>query len=246
MEQLPLVLLADDEPDLVATLEYAFQREAFAVRTARTGMGALDAASAAPRPDLILLDLMLPDIGGTEVFRKIRANPITSHIPVIIVTAKSDEVDRIVGLELGADDYVTKPFNTRELILRARAVLRRSHRPVTHNGTSQSVSATHAVGCLRVDVNAHRVWVDEQEVTLTRTELLFLCALLEHRGEVLSRDDLLQTCSRGGDAVTVRAVDTHVKRLRKKLGKAAVYIQTSRGFGYRLDYAGPRRPITST
>ena len=234
MNTSPLVLVVDDEPDLVASLIYSFERDAFRTRSAANGGQALVEAARSPRPDLILLDLMLPDMPGNEVFRRLRADPATSDIPVVIVTAKNEEIDRIVGLELGADDYVTKPFSTRELLLRARAVLRRS-RPTPQPLTQPHAAAQRVIfGCLRLDAAAHRVWVNDKETWLTPTEYLLLSFLFEQRGQVVSRQALLSEAWKDAGSVTVRTVDTHVKRLRQKLGPAADYIHTSRGFGYRF------------
>ncbi len=222
------MLIVDDEEDLVAPLDFALRREGFRTLTALSGAEALHAA-AAHRPQLVLLDLMLPDLPGTEVFRRLRADPATAGIPVIMVTARGDDVDRIVGLELGADDYVVKPFNTRELILRVRAVLRRA-------ASASAAVGAEAVdfGRLRVDVAAHQVWVDGEEVQLTALEFRLLSTLLGRRGRVQSREALLSAAWEDGVHVTERTVDTHVKRLRRKLGPAAAYIETIRGVGYRF------------
>lgn len=233
MTEFPLVLIVDDEPDLVAPLEYALQREGFETRTAGDAAGAFAAVAEDPKPDLVLLDLMLPDLPGTEIFRRLRANPDTARIPVIMVTAKGDEVDRIVGLELGADDYVTKPFSTRELILRVRAVLRRAQQaPESDDGLEPG--EVLEFGVLKVDPGAHQVWISGEEIQLTALEFRLLLALLERRGRVQSRDALLGEAWEDGITVTERTVDTHVKRLRRKLGDAAVYVETIRGVGYRF------------
>jgi two-component system phosphate regulon response regulator PhoB len=173
---------------------------------------------------------MLPDMPGAEVFRRLRSKPATAKIPVIMVTARAEEVDRIVGLELGADDYVTKPYSTRELILRARAVLRRSM------GTADAKvgSEITTFGVLAIDAGAHQAWVEEQEVQLTALEFRLLMALYERRGRVQSRDALLDAAWEEGINVTARTVDTHVKRLRKKLAAAADYVHTIRSVGYRF------------
>jgi two-component system phosphate regulon response regulator PhoB len=190
----------------------------------------LDAAGDALRGasyDLILLDLMLPDTSGTEACRELRADERTRDVPIIMLTAKGEEVDRVVGFEVGADDYVVKPFSVRELVLRVRAVLKRSER-------SSEERRSMTFGRLRVDVDAHRVWVDGGEVTLTALELKLLTTLLSRRGRVQSRDRLLSDVW-GIDAdVTTRTVDTHIKRLRTKLGAAADYVETLRGVGYRF------------
>ena len=224
------MLIVDDEPDLVAPLAYALSREGFQTRTAATGAEALVAtAMTLPMPNLVLLDWMLPDLPGPEVFRRLRACAATRDIPVIMVTARADEVDRIVGLELGADDYVTKPFNTRELILRVRAVLRR-----TQQESSKPAKQSVVFGCLRIDAGAHQAWVEGEELLLTALEFRLLLTLFERKGRVQSRDQLLGGAWEDGITVTERTVDTHVKRLRRKLGAAAAYIETIRGVGYRF------------
>ena len=230
-----LILLVDDERDLVSALGFAFHREGFRTRAAHDGATALRESRRSPRPDLILLDLMLPDLPGTEVCRQLKADPTTAGIPIIMLTARSDELDRVVGFEVGADDYVPKPFSTRELVLRIRAVLRRS-RP--RDGHGQSVE----IGCLRVDFDGHQVWVGEQEQALTAIEFRLLSFLLRPRGRVQSRDTLLQAVWGDGAGVTTRTVDTHVKRLRQKLGPAGSYVQTVRGVGYKFLAGAPSDP----
>lgn len=227
MSDAPLVLVVDDEPDLVAALDYALGRDGFTTRTAANGQEALERAMKLPHPDVVLLDLMLPDMSGTEVLRRLRADNDTASIPVMMVTARGDEVDRIVGFELGADDYITKPFSTRELILRVHAVLRRG---VPSLATVEEVD----FGVLRIDLPAHRVWIEGVEVTLTALELRLLMALYNRRGRVQSRAQLLTEAWEDGIHVTERTVDTHVKRLRKKILVASQYIETIRGVGYRF------------
>jgi len=222
-----LVLVVDDEQDLVATLEYNLRKEGYATRAALTGGEALAAAADDPLPDLVLLDLMLPDIPGSEVCRKLRAGERTRHIPIIMLTAKGEEVDRVVGFEVGADDYVVKPFSVRELMLRVRAILKRAQ---PERPDEQALS----FGALRVDRGAHRVSVGDREGSLTALEFKLLVTFLERRGRVQTRDTLLSDVW-GIDAdVTTRTVDTHVKRLREKLGPAGAYIETLRGVGYRF------------
>ena len=225
----PLILIVDDEADLVATLEYNLRREGFETRSAMTGAGALAALQAPPAPDLIILDLMLPDMPGTEVCRRLRAIEATRTTPVLMLTAKGDEIDRVVGFEVGADDYVTKPFSVRELMLRVGAILRRAHPDV---GVGEA--AAIEFGRLRMDREAHRVWVDGDEVALTALEFRLLSTFLDRRGRVQSRDTLLTDVWGMSPEVTTRTVDTHVKRLREKLGPAGVYVETLRGVGYRF------------
>jgi two-component system, OmpR family, phosphate regulon response regulator PhoB len=222
-----LILLADDERDLVSTLEYSLQREGFSTRAAYTGKHALEESQRDPTPDLILLDLMLPDVPGTEVCRKLRFLDRTRSTPVIMLTAKADEVDRVVGFEVGADDYVVKPFSTRELLLRIRAMLRRAQ-PAAPTGNEESF------GRLKLDRDAHRVWIDEGEANLTALEFKLLTVLLGRKGRVQTRERLLDDVWGIRAEVTTRTVDTHIKRLRQKLGAAGEYIETLRGVGYRF------------
>lgn len=222
-----LILIIEDEPDLVSTLQYNLEREGFTTRAALDGKTGLEAALLEPLPDLVLLDLMLPDIGGTEVCRGLRNDARTQGIPVIMVTAKGAEIDRVVGFEVGADDYVVKPFSVRELLLRIRAVLRRTH------GDSAEPDIIE-FGEIAVDVPAHRVRIDGVEVPLTVLEFKLLTTLLNRRGRVQSREQLLSDVWEYNADVNSRTVDTHVKRLREKLAVAGRYVQTVRGIGYRF------------
>ncbi|HUS67064.1 MAG TPA: response regulator transcription factor [Kofleriaceae bacterium] len=223
-----LILIVDDEADLVATLDYNLRREGYETRSALTGAGALAALQVPPAPDLVILDLMLPDMPGTEVCRRLRSIDATRATPVLMLTAKGDEIDRVVGFEVGADDYVTKPFSVRELMLRVGAILRRAH----PDGGGEP--AAIAFGRLRMDREAHRVWVDGDEVALTALEFRLLSTFLDRRGRVQSRDTLLTDVWGMSPDVTTRTVDTHVKRLREKLGPAGAYVETLRGVGYRF------------
>ncbi len=223
-----LVLIVDDEEDLAQTLQFNLQREGHSVRMAFNGTDALAQARQQPRPDLLVLDLMLPDIPGTEVCRQLRADHLTRDIAVVMLTARIDEIDRVVGFEVGADDYVSKPFSVRELMLRIRAVLRRGHK-----GASDEPDRQVTFGRLRLDAAAHQLWLDDDELPLTALEFRLLRVLLERKGRVQSRDRLLSDVW-GIDAdVTTRTVDTHVTRLRTKLGVAGGYVETIRGVGYR-------------
>ena len=227
-EEVPgLVLIVDDEQDLVATLEYNLDREGYRTRSAFSGQTALEEAQRTPLPDLVILDLMLPDLPGTEVCRRLRSNPQTSSIPVVMLTAKGEEIDRVVGFEIGADDYVSKPFSVRELLLRIRAVLRRTQPPAP---TTDDIS----FGELRVDPAAHQAWLGPRELSLTALEFKLLTTLMARRGRVQSRKQLLDDVWGIRADVTTRTVDTHVKRLRQKLGSAGEYIETLRGVGYRF------------
>ncbi len=226
------ILIVEDEQDLAATLEYRLHKEGFETVTAPSGTAAIEALDRRPPPDLVLLDLMLPDLSGVEVCRHLRRAPDTAHIPVIMVTARADEIDRVVGFEVGADDYVCKPYSVRELILRVKAQLRRG-RPAPREGGSISL------GRLRVDPDAHRVWVDDEERILTALEFKLLHTFIERRGRVQSRESLLDEVWGITADVTTRTVDTHVKRLRQKLGPAGSYLETLRGVGYRFADAAP-------
>jgi two-component system phosphate regulon response regulator PhoB len=222
---MPRILVIEDEPGLQQVLDYNLRREGHEVLLAPSGAEGLRVASEA-RPDLVLLDWMLPDRSGTEVCRQLKGAPATSRIPVIFVTARGDEVDRIVGFEVGAADYIVKPFSIRELVLRVQAVLRRTD--------SVTPVKTVAFGCLSIDEGAHRVWVDEQEVELTLLEWKLLLALYENRDRVQSRGALLDSVWGMDVSITTRTVDTHVKRLRDKLQRAGEYVETVRGIGYRF------------
>jgi two-component system phosphate regulon response regulator PhoB len=222
-----LILIVEDDRDLVASIKYNLDREGYGTRTAFSGQEALEAMRIQPYPDLVLLDIILPDISGIEVCRRLRASQPTAGVPVIMVTAKSEEIDRVLGFEVGANDYVTKPFSMRELLLRVRAVIRRSH-------TAEPKPSLITFGRLHLDAESHRVWIDDQEVTLTALEFKLLLELLDRRGRVESRETLLEKVwSADGDSTT-RTVDTHIMRLRRKLGSMGEHIETLRGVGYRL------------
>jgi len=223
-----LILVVEDEADLATTLEYNLKREGYSVRSARNGRDALVAATQEPLPDLVLLDLMLPDISGIDVCRQLRKLSSTRELPIIMVTAMADEVDRVVGFELGADDYVTKPYSNRELMLRIKAVLRRRQRDVEEEFVRE------VFGCLEIESDAHSVWVGGEQVEMTALEFRLLIALFESRGRVRSRDQLLEEVWGHSPDMETRTVDTHVKRLRQKLAAAGNYIETVRGVGYRF------------
>ena len=222
------ILVVEDEKDLQEVLTYNLRQAGHIPIVVSTGRDALSAV-ADQHPDLVLLDLMLPDVSGIEICRRLKSENVTREVPIVMVTAKGDEVDRVVGFELGADDYVVKPYSLRELLLRIEAVLRR--RAPAQSGASRGPLV---FGKLRVDRDAHRVWVDEEEITLTALELRLLSTLLERRGRVQSRPALLDDVWGMSGEVTTRTVDTHVKRLREKLGDAGMYIETLRGVGYRF------------
>ncbi len=222
------VLVVEDEPDIAALVAYQLARAGYQVRTARDGAEALRAAESDP-PDLVVLDLMLPEIGGTEVLRTLRSRTETHDIPVVVLTARGAEEERIRGFELGADDYVAKPFSPRELVLRVQAVLRRS--AASGGGRRRR---TLRAGPLLVDLDAKRAAVDGRDIELTPKEFRLLTTLLERRGRTQSRRALLESVWDTTADIETRTVDMHVVRLRAKLGPAAEMIETVRGFGYRF------------
>ncbi len=220
------ILVIEDEKDIQDVLDYNLRQAGHKTYLAATGQAGL-AIAREKRPDVILLDLMLPDLAGTEVCRALKQDSTTRDAQIIMVTAKGEEVDRVVGFELGADDYVTKPFSVRELLLRVQAVLRR----VTGELDAQPIVT---FGDLKLDRDAHRAWVREQEVELTALEFKLLVLLYDRRNRVQSRAALLSDVWALESDNASRTVDTHVKRLREKLGTCAEYIQTVRGVGYRF------------
>jgi two-component system, OmpR family, phosphate regulon response regulator PhoB len=220
------ILVVEDEEDLQEVLSYNLRQAGHEATIVGTGKEGLDRIGA-QTPDLVLLDLMLPDMSGTDVCRALKSDPATRHIPVIMLTAKGEEIDRVVGFELGADDYVVKPYSMRELALRLQAILRRRSPPADTAGAT-------TFGRLRIDREGHRVWVDGGEIALTALELRLLCTLYDRRGRVQSRAVLLDEVWRMSSDVNTRTVDTHVKRLREKLGEAGGYLETVRGVGYRF------------
>lgn len=224
------ILVVDDEPDISALVAYHLARAAYMVRTASDGHEALRAVEVQP-PDLILLDLMLPGIPGLDVLKELRRRPETSGVPIILLTARREETDRIEGLELGADDYVSKPFSPQELVLRVRAVLRRSTSAPTVSGVRSRV-LRH--GPFLVDPGAVRAEVDGHALELTPTEFKLLEVLIERRGRVQSRRKLLEVVWEVTADISTRTVDMHVRRLRTKLGDHGDWIETVRGFGYRF------------
>jgi len=226
---MPTVLVVEDEADLVAALTWKLQREGFAVLSASAGREGLQLAWGSIRPDIVLLDLMLPDIPGTEVCRQLRADPRTADVPVLMLTARDEEIDRVVGFEVGADDYITKPYSPRELVLRVRAVLRRVSR------SRAEPAGVREVGPLKIDEAAHRAWIGGEELPLTLIEFKLLAYFLAHRDQVRSREQLLTEVWGYREGVTSRTVDTHVKRLRAKLGpEVGPAVETLRGVGYRF------------
>jgi two-component system phosphate regulon response regulator PhoB len=235
MERKGPILVVEDEDDIRNLVVHQLQREGLTTMAAANGLDALEMARRTP-PALVILDLMLPGLPGTEVCRRLRAEPETKHVPIIILSARGEEIDRVVGFEVGADDYVTKPFSPRELVLRVRAVLRRGAAPAGEPGP---VTGALEVGVLLVDEAAHRVFVKGEELALTATEFKLLLTLMRRSGRVQSRSQLLQDVWDLPPDMYTRTVDTHMKRLREKLGDAAGHIETVRGVGYRFS----REPV---
>jgi len=224
------ILVVEDEEDLAELVAFNLRQSGYTVTTAGTGNEALQQIQR-KRPDLVVLDLMLPDISGTEVCRRLRAAPGTQRIPVVMLTARTEEVDRVLGFEVGADDYVPKPFSPRELVLRIGAVLRRTS-PDVDEEPARGEGIT--IGTLEIDVPRHEVRVEGSAVSLTALEFKLLLDLATRRGRVQSRDSLLERVWGYAPGIETRTVDTHVKRLREKLGGASHYIETVRGVGYRM------------
>jgi len=221
------VLVVDDEADIVALVAYHLAKSGYRVATAGSGPDALDAARR-ERPALIVLDLMLPGLSGYQVLERLRADEATRDIAVLMLTARRDEQDRIRGLSLGADDYLTKPFSPQELVLRVAAILRRL------GAGGASAADRLLLGPLEIDTAAHTVRVSGEPVDLTPTEFKLLLTLAERRGRVQARAHLLQTVWEAAPDIQTRTVDMHVQRLRAKLGVAGELVETVRGFGYRL------------
>jgi two-component system phosphate regulon response regulator PhoB len=219
------ILVVDDEPDALEILGFNLRAAGFEPIFAKDGTVAL-ASARTGRPDLMVLDLMLPEVDGLEVCKILRRDPATAALPIIMCTARASEMDRVLGLELGADDYLTKPFSPRELILRIRKLLVRKPDPEPPN-------AVLRVGEIEIDVPRHIVKITGEEITLTVTEFRLLEVLAQRRGRVQSRDRLLQDVWHYENPIDSRTVDTHMRRLREKLGAAARCIETVRGVGYR-------------
>jgi len=217
------IMIIEDESDVADLLTLNLRKAGFRTSTAADGVSGLQKARD-DRPDFIILDLMLPKMAGLEVCKILKSDTATSHIPILMLTAKAEEIDRIVGLEFGADDYVTKPFSPREILLRIRAILRRGEKPEER---------FHA-GPISIDPARHEVRVNGKQVRLTSLEFKLLRTLMQRRGRVQDRDRLLNEVWGYEVVIDTRTVDTHVRRLREKLGKAGDAIETVRGFGYRL------------
>ena len=226
------ILVVDDEPDILNLLEYNLKKAGYRVFLAKDGPLAIEAAGG-KGPDLIILDIMLPDMDGLEVLRRLKASEATRDIPVIMLTAKGEEVDRVVGFELGAEDYITKPFSPRELLLRVRAVLKRaSEAPARRRAKEEKEVVTHKG--LTVDSPRHKVTLDGTVIRLSSTEFSLLKELINAKGRVFTRETLLDRVWGRDCHVTDRTVDTHVRRLREKMKGAGSLIETVRGVGYRF------------
>lgn len=220
------VLVADDEADVLALVCMNLQRAGFEVLKASDGREALDMARREV-PDMVVLDLMMPELDGLEVARQMKQTVLTAQIPVLMLTARADEVDRIVGLELGADDYVTKPFSPREIVLRVQAILRRLE-------SAPATGDVLEIGRVRVDRIRHEVSIAGERMDFTATEFKLLSVLMERCGRLQSREVLLNDVWGYESVIDTRTVDTHIRRLREKMGVAADLIETVRGFGYRM------------
>lgn len=220
------ILVVDDEPDAVELLEHNLRSQGYAVSTAADGFEALQKA-ATTIPDLIILDLMMPEMDGLEVCKRLRGNPNTARVNILMLTAKTTEIDRVLGFELGADDYVVKPFSLRELMLRVKSLLGRERH------TDHEVKQIQ-IGELLIDIEGHTAVVDGSPINLTVKEFALVSILARRRGRVQTRETLLQDVWHYDQVIDTRTVDTHIRRLREKLGSAARHIDTVRGVGYRF------------
>ena len=220
------IYIVEDEPDIRETLKYNFSSEGFKVFTAPDGEEALSNIKKV-LPDVLILDLMLPGLSGLDVCKSIRADDDIRDMSIIMLTAKGEEIDRVIGFELGADDYVTKPFSVRELILRVKVLLKKQRESLVENKLV-------TFGPIRIDLDAHELKINDKEIVLTALEFKLLQHLVKRKGRVQTREQLLGDVWGYSAEVTTRTVDTHIKRLREKLGNTSEYIQTIRGVGYRF------------
>lgn len=220
------IYIVEDEPDIRETLKYNFSNEGFKVFTAPDGEEALSNIKRV-LPDVLILDLMLPGLSGLDVCKSIRADDDIRDMSIIMLTAKGEEIDRVIGFELGADDYVTKPFSVRELILRVKVLLKKQRESLVENKLV-------TFGPIRIDLDAHELKINDKEIVLTALEFKLLQHLVKRKGRVQTREQLLGDVWGYSAEVTTRTVDTHIKRLREKLGNTSDYIQTIRGVGYRF------------
>ena len=221
------ILIVEDELDLRSTLEFKFKSEGYTVESVSKGKDAL-AALSRKKPDLILLDLMLPDMSGLDICKKVRNSPDDHDVSIIMLTAKGEEVDRVLGFELGADDYVVKPFSVRELALRVSTVLKRKEK--------QEETTKISLGDIEINLSTYRVFISSTEIQLTAKEFLLFKHLVQKNGRIQPREKLLEEVWGYNSSVTTRTVDTHVKRLRSKIGDIGTKIETVRGVGYRFNY----------
>tara|TARA_B100002051_G_C16595136_1_gene564959 strand:- start:269 stop:955 length:687 start_codon:yes stop_codon:yes gene_type:complete len=220
------IYIVEDEPDIRDTLKYNFSNEGFKVFTSPDGEEALSNIKKV-LPDVLILDLMLPGVSGLDVCKSIRADDDIKDMSIIMLTAKGEEIDRVIGFELGADDYVTKPFSVRELILRVKVLLKKQRESLVQNKLV-------TFGAIRIDLDAHELKINDKEIVLTALEFKLLQHLVKRKGRVQTREQLLGDVWGYSAEVTTRTVDTHIKRLREKLGNTSDYIQTIRGVGYRF------------
>ena len=220
------IYIVEDEPDIRDTLKYNFSNEGFKVFTSPDGEEALSNIKKV-LPDVLILDLMLPGVSGLDVCKSIRADDDIRDMSIIMLTAKGEEIDRVIGFELGADDYVTKPFSVRELILRVKVLLKKQRESLVENKLV-------TFGPIRIDLDAHELKINDKEIVLTALEFKLLQHLVKRKGRVQTREQLLGDVWGYSAEVTTRTVDTHIKRLREKLGNTSDYIQTIRGVGYRF------------
>jgi two-component system phosphate regulon response regulator PhoB len=221
------IIIVEDEADMAELIAMRLKREHYEITVCNDGLDALDTILTDP-PDLVVLDLMLPGLSGTEITARLRANRKTARVPIIMLTALAEESDIVVGLHVGADDYMTKPFSMSVLVARISALLRRAEAQQTDS------AETLSAGPIEIDLGRHRVRVDGRDITLTLTEFRLLAAILGAGGRVLQRDQLIDAAMGDGAIVIDRTIDVHMTALRKKLGDARKYIQTVRGVGYKL------------
>lgn len=229
------ILIVEDERDIAELLQYNLQKTGYRVSIARNGRSAVDMASSGA-PDAIILDVMLPELSGTEVARRLRTNPVTATVPILMLTAKSEEVDQVVGLTVGADDYVTKPFSIKVLLARLEALLRRS---LPTGTTGPSANRSLSLGELAMNTETHEAVVSGESVKFTLTEFRLLAALLQAQGKIMTRSVLMARAMGPGVTVTDRTIDVHMTAIRKKLGASASLIKTVRGVGYRATADAP-------
>jgi two-component system, OmpR family, alkaline phosphatase synthesis response regulator PhoP len=222
------ILIVDDEPDILDMLQYNLKKEGYEIILARDGQQALNLATKIP--DLIILDIMMPELDGLEVCKRLRSNSVTSKIPILILTAKSTELDEIIGLELGADDYIQKPISLHVLLARIKALLRRSKEKVRSSDKSLSVDEIE----LLIDRNSYSVTMQGDEINFPKKEFELLSYLVTHRGKVFSRQHLLSAVWGQDVYVIDRTVDVHIRKIREKLGANAQFIETLKGVGYRF------------